>query len=51
MADYLEILIPELMSMIGDYASRLLDIDIIGIIVGIIFAFIIIRAIFRMVTG
>ena len=51
MQDYLDFFIPEMMDMIGDYASRLLNIEVIGIIVGIIFAFIIIRAIFRMVTG
>lgn len=51
MHDYLDIFLPDLLAYIGRILDYLLQIDIIGLLVGIIFAFIIIKAIFRIITG
>ena len=51
MQGWLEAFLPDIVEYIGGILGSLLDFDIIGIMVGIIFAFIIIKAILRIVTG
>jgi hypothetical protein len=51
MLELLDLFVPELMNMVSDLSARLFQIDVIAILAGAFIAFIIIRAIMRMVLG
>lgn len=51
MSEWLESFLPDFVEYIWTVLQNLLDVSEVGIIVGIIFAFIIIKAIIRMVQG